>query len=251
MRLRLSLAACLAGLLASVGAAAQDCPPCPPPPGPGWDVSFGGGLSLTGGNSDANSYNLNLNAAWVPEDKKRAFRAEALYLRADKDGEATVDRTTLLARYERTASGRLFLFVESGYQRDRFKQLDYLIAPLAGLGLSLVSTDKVTLSLDTALGAALEKLEGRDATSNLALKAGQRFEWKASPSATLFEKTAALWKTNDFGDAYYRFEAGLTATLGKRLDLKLSFADDYKTRPPDPTLEKNDTSFVVSLLFKP
>ena len=64
------------------------------------------------------------------------------------------------------------------------------------------------------------------------------------------EKLAALWKADDFGDAYYHAEAGLAATLAKRLELKLAFADDYKTRPP-VGLHKNDTSFIASVVFKP
>ena len=80
--------------------------------------------------------------------------------------------------------------------------------------------------------------------------ASQRLAWRPSPSATLFEKVSGLWKTEDFGDAYYHIELGLQTSLARKLDLKLTFTDDYKTRPALPGLEKSDTSFIVAVLVK-
>ena len=240
-------------LLAATGPVfAADCPPCPPPPPepPHWVTSIGAGLTRTGGNSDTSSYNLAANATYDPRTKN-VLRAEVLYLRAGENGEETVDRTLAALRDEYTISGRLFAFGELGYQRDRFKELDYLLAPLAGVGYKLVEQPRLVLAVDGAAGGAFEKLDGQDSTADLALKAGERLEWKTSSAATVFQKATALWKAGDFGDAYYRFEAGVGAALSKRLELKVAFADDYKTRPARPGIEKNDTSLILSLLFKP
>jgi putative salt-induced outer membrane protein len=243
----------LLGASASSGIA-DDCPPCPAPPPapapPSWTMSLGAGLTRTGGNSDTSSYNAVANAAWDPPGR-HAVRGEILYLRASDGGAATVDRTLAALRDEYTMSGRAFAFGEIGYQSDRFKELDHLITPLIGLGYKVVDAPTLLLDVDGGAGAAFEKLEGREATSDFAIKAGQRAEWKASATATVFQKAAALWKARDFGDAYYRFEAGIAAALSRRLELKVAFADDYKTRPARPELVKNDTSLVVSLLFKP
>lgn len=231
---------------------AQDCP-CPPspPPPPAWITSVGAGLTRTGGNSDTSSYNLAVNVTHDPRGKN-VFRGEVVYLRASDSGEATVARTLATFRDEYRMSGRLFAFGELGYQRDRFKLVQYLIAPQAGVGYKIVDGKQVLFAADGGIGGAFEKLEeARDATADLALTAGERVEWKASGTTTVFQKATALWKAGDLGDAYYRFEAGVAAALAKRLELKVAFADDYKTRPALPELDKNDTSLVVSLLFKP
>jgi len=231
---------------------AADCPPCPPPPPtpPDWTASVGAGLTRTGGNSDTSSYNLAGNATWDPHGRNVA-RAELLYLRAGENGEETVDRTLAGLRDEYTMSGRLFAFGEIGYQRDRFKEVDYLIAPLVGMGYKVVDRKLLLVAVDAGTGVAFEKLEAQERTADLALKAGERMEWKTSAAATVFQKATALWKAGDLGDAYYRFEAGVAAAVTKRLELKVAFADDYKTRPARPGLEKNDTSLILSLLFKP
>jgi putative salt-induced outer membrane protein YdiY len=232
------------------GAAAADCP-CPPasPPPPAWSIGLGAGLSLTGGNSDTSSYNLLATVVHDPKTKN-ILRFEALYLRTEQEGLTSVARTVAKIRNERTVNGRLFLFGDLGYLRDNPKEVEYLISPVVGAGYRLVNGARVVASVDGGVGGAFEKLKGTDATADLALQSTERVEWKATPVATLYEKAGGLWKTDDFGDAYYRAELGLGATLAKRLELKLAFADDYKTRPPLGLL-KNDTSFLASLVLKP
>ena len=238
----------LAVLLLPHAAAAQ-CPPCPPQPPPGWAISVGGGLSRTGGNTETSSYNLLASAVYDPR-KKNVVRFEALYLRTEQEGLAAVDRTFAKARDEYTLSGRLFAFGELGYLRDNPKEVEYLISPVAGLGYRLLEGARVLAAVDAGVGAAFEKLKDQEGTADLAVQATERVEWKATSVATLYEKAGGLWKAGDFGDAYYRAEVGLATTLAKRLELKLAFADDYKTRPPRD-LKKNDTSFIASLVFKP
>jgi putative salt-induced outer membrane protein YdiY len=230
--------------------AAQDCPPCPPPPPAGWNISVGGGLSLTGGNTDTSSYSLSANVVYDPK-KKNLFRGEALYLRASEEDRATVSRTAASLRDEYKVNGRAFVFGQLGYLRDRFKELDYLLAPVAGLGVRVVDRPNLLLSVDGGAGGAFEKLEDQDSTTNLALQATQRLEWQLTPGSRFLQKSGGLWKADDLEDAYYRLELGIATTITKGLELKVAFIDDYKARPARPELEKNDTSFLASILFKP
>ena len=231
-------------------AAAQDCPcPPPPPPPPDWSISLGGGLSLTRGNDEASSYNLLANVVHDPH-RKNIVRFEALYLRTSQEGLDPIARTTAKLRDEYTVNGRMFLFGELGYFRDLGKDVEYLISPMVGAGYRFVDRETLLVAADAGVGAAFEKLADIDGTSNFAVQASERVEWKATPIVKVLQKGAALWKADDFGDAYYHGELGLAATLAKRLELKMALVDDYKTRPP-ADLEKNDISFVASLVFKP
>jgi putative salt-induced outer membrane protein YdiY len=249
-RFSLLLAALALLTAATAGSStAAECPPCPPPLPPGWRVALGGGLALTGGNTDSSSYNLAVDLVHDP-GQRNVFRADGLYLRTSQEERTTVDRTALAVRDEYTLSGRTFTFGQLGYQRDRFKEVDFLITPLVGLGYNAVKTDVVLFAVDAAGGGAIERLTGQDTTTDLALQAGERVEWRFSPTARLVHRASALWKANDFGDAYYHFEVGLAAALAKRFELKVTFADDYKSRPADQGLKKNDTSVLASLVFK-
>ncbi len=223
--------------------------PAPSPSPDPWSGTLGFGLALTSGNSDTRSYNLSFSATRDPK-ARNVFKAEGLYLRAEQDGEATADKTSLAVRDELALSARTFAFGQVGFLRDRFKQLDSLFAPLVGVGLRAVDEARAKLTLDAGLGGAFEKLEGRDATTSGAVQAGQSLTLVLSPSATLTQGVTALWKMEDFGDAIYRIQAGLTTTVARRLELKLAYTRDIKTRPPQVVLEKSDDSLLVNLVLK-
>jgi putative salt-induced outer membrane protein YdiY len=238
-------------LLAGPARAQEKTCPCPPPspPPPAWHGSLGGGLSLTGGNTETNSYNLDFALTRDPKTKS-VFKADGSYLRTDTDGESTVDRTGLGVRYEYAFGGsRLFGFGEVRYLRDVFKDVDHLITPTVGVGYRFVDRDDLKFSVDGGIGLAFEKLTGFDATTSGTVNAGESLQWKLSPSASFVHTARALWKMDDFDDSYYHFDVGILASLTKRFDLKLSFADDYKNKPPADK-KKNDTAVLATIVFK-
>ena len=252
-----SAAATIVFLIASAfPAAAQDCPPCPAPapsptptPEPAWKASFGGGLTVTGGNSETSSFNIAANVKHDPK-QRNVFRFEMLHLQSSEEGASTADKTQATLRDEYTVNGRLFVFGDLSFQRDEFQRVDYLVAPMVGAGFKLVDETKVLVSVDAGLGVAFEQLEAQSSTTDFAVRGGERLEWKPTDKTSMFQKATAIWKANEFGDAYYRFEVGLATSLARRFELKVSFADDYKTRPATGDLDQHDTSFIVSLLFK-
>ena len=208
-----------------------------------WSSSLGAGLALTSGNSDTRNININFNTAWDPKTDRR-FKADAIYLRGETDGDTNVDKSSASARYERNFQQRAFWFGEVSYLRDPFKDIDYLIAPIAGAGVNLVKDTARTLSVSAGAGATIDSGE----TSG-ALQAGQSFDWTISPVSKVTQKLTGLWKTKDFGDALYHFDAGLSTTIAARAELKVSYLYDYKNQPP-PDVKKGDSALFAALLFK-
>jgi putative salt-induced outer membrane protein len=238
--LSLPLAALLA---ASLAATAAD------EPKPGWHGSFGAGLSMNSGNSDAKSYNVGFDLKYDPKTNN-VLKFAGLYLRSDANGETTSDKLTALARDEYSFTDRFFVYGEVGYLSDAIAQVDYLCSPTAGAGYKFVKTDTFTLEASAGLGGAFEKYEGQDSTSSGAYRAGESFGWKISPAVSLTQKASGLWKMDDTGDANYHFDVGLTTSISKILELKVAYLLDHKTRPALPTLEKTDTSFILALVAK-
>ncbi len=244
MKKQLQLTLLLAALLtASLDATAAD------EPKPGWHGSFGAGLSMSSGNSDAKSYNVGFDLKYDPKTKN-VLKFGGLYLRSDANGEATADKLTAFARDEYSFTDRFFVYGEVAYLSDAIAHVDYIVSPNAGAGYKLVKTDAVTLEASAGFGGAFEKFEGRDATSSGAYRAGEAFSWKISPAVAFTQKASGLWKANDTGDAYYHFDVGLTSSISKILELKIAYLLDHKTRPAEVTLEKTDTSFIAALVAK-
>ena len=227
--------------------AAQNCP-CPPKPTPGWHGGAGAGLALTSGNSDTQSYNLNMLAVYDPQ-RRNVIKLDGLYLKSKAQGEDTADKAAFGARDEYSL-GRAFLFGEVRYQRDRFKLLDSLIAPTVGAGYKLLDGARVGLGVDAGIGLALEKLEGQDRTTDGALHAGEALSWKISDNSRFTQAASALWKIDDFADAFYHLEAGLASSINSRLELKLAGLVDVKNKPATLAIQKTDKALLASLVFK-
>ncbi|HEX6085040.1 MAG TPA: DUF481 domain-containing protein [Thermoanaerobaculia bacterium] len=213
-----------------------------------WASSIGAGLAMTSGNSDTLNVNLSANTTWDPKTD-RLFKADAIYLLGESNGEKQVDKSTANARYEQNFQTRTFWFGEVQYLRDPFREINYLVSPLAGAGIHVIDTDVRKLTFDGALGAVIEDNDtfGRDTSG--AVKAGQSFEWAVSPVSKVTQKLSGLWKADDFSDALLHFDAGLATTVAARLELKVSYVYDYKTEAP-PDVEKGDSALFAALLVK-
>ena len=236
------------GLVLLATTAVAEEKPAEKPPDKLWTSSIGVGVAVTSGNTDTKNYNLSFTTKYDPKTKV-VFKADALYLRGASDGVTNVDKATADARYEYNLSDRTFVFAELNYLRDPFKDIDYFVAPLAGAGYRVIKSDTRNLTIDGAAGAEVESSSlGR--SSSGALKAGENFDWALSPTSKFTQKLSGIWKTKDFGDALYHFDAGLSTTVAARLELKLAYTYDYKTRPAIASVKKGDSALFAALLFK-
>ena len=200
-------------------------------------------LALTQGNKDTTNFNLSFDHARL-EDEDR-LQGGGLYILATENGEENV-----IAADFRAVITAAYVFGQFGYVRDRFKDIDYLIAPTAGLGYKLIANDRTTLDVDSSVGMVFEKNTGFDVESDGAVAAGEKLTHKISGSASFTQGASALWKMDDFGDALYTFSAGLAASVTTRVQLKFEFQDIYKTRPTGIDVQKNDIALITAFVYK-
>jgi putative salt-induced outer membrane protein YdiY len=218
-------------------------------PPPVYTGNVGGGIALTGGNTDTK--NFNLTASLVRDPKTRnVVKGSANYLRGDQNDIITLDRTGFNLRDEYTLTGRTFVFGQMDYLRDKFKQIIFLWVPAGGIGYKFINTDKTLFILDGAVGGYLEKNPGLKSSKSGSLTPGQRFQYKLSPKSSITESVSTIFKTKDFEDSLTNFSAGVTTSLVGNLELKLEFIDSYKNKPVKATLKKNDTAFVTAFVVK-
>jgi putative salt-induced outer membrane protein YdiY len=232
-------------LFASISVLAEENTPPPKP----WSGGIGAGVAITSGNSDTKNFNLAAATKYDPKTKF-VFKADALYLRGESNGAKQVDKAAASARGEFFVSERLFAFGEVSYLRDPFKDIDYFIAPVAGAGYRVIKSDTHNLTIDAAAGVQTESNSIMGRTSSGAVKAGEDFDWTISKSSKFTQKLTGIWKTSDFADALYHFDAGLTTTIAARLELKVAYLYDYKNRPPLATIRKGDSALFAALVFK-
>ncbi|MEP7117357.1 MAG: DUF481 domain-containing protein [Acidobacteriota bacterium] len=224
-------------------------PAPPPPPPPGWAGSFGAGLAATSGNTDTSTFNLGYDAL-RDYGTEFVFKSSGVYLRGSNAGASNVDRSAADARLEYRLSPRLAAFGMTTYARDRFKAIDYLVAPTVGLSYKVVVTPNTEWSTDGSVGVVFEKDTGLDLEKDGALIAGEKFLHKFSTSTKFVHAASGLWKVRDFADVFYTVSAGIVTAVANHLDLKAEFLESYKNRPSNALLKKSDQSIVLSVVYK-
>ncbi|HUF48082.1 MAG TPA: DUF481 domain-containing protein [Vicinamibacterales bacterium] len=222
----------------------------PPAVDPAWSGSLGIGIALTQGNRDSSTANLSYELRRRMAESPIVFQSKGLMLRGSTEGELTTSRFGLEARVDRRFGDRTSLFAQTQYLRDRFKEIDYFVAPSAGVSHLVVVADATEVGVSVGLGSVWERNRNFGVTFDGALVAGQQIKRQLSDTAQFTQSLSALWKVHDFGDSLYALNLGLAATVTTRTQLKLELVDTYRSRQQDPTVLKNDVSVVVSVVFK-
>ncbi len=214
-----------------------------------WTENASAGLAVTGGNTDTTTINIGYEVVYDPH-RRNVVRSAGLFLHGTSDGDVNADRLDLSARDEYTLTDGFFVYGQTQYLRDRFKDIAYLIAPTGGLGYNAIHSDATTLAFNIGAGGVWEKNAGADVKASGALTFGDKLSHKLSSTATLTQSLSALYKTNDFEDALYVFGAAVAASISPRTQLKVEIVDTFKNKPANPTTKKNDVAVLMALVFK-
>jgi putative salt-induced outer membrane protein YdiY len=242
----------IAVLSTSIPSFAQSPVPLGPPVPPTaqvWTETASAGLTLTNGNRDTSAVNFAFEVIYDPKGRN-AVKSDGLFLHGKSDGESTADRLGLNARDEFRLAPHAFVFSQMQFVRDRLKNIEYLIAPTAGLGVRVIDTPETKFSLDAGVGAAWEKNSDIGLASSGALAFAQKFSQHLNDTTILTQSVTGLHKTDDLGDALYASSLAVAASLTARTQLKVELLDSYKRKIPSTVAVNNDFALVVALVYK-
>lgn len=221
----------------------------PPAPPKIWTVTVSAGLALTSGNTDTSSVNAAYDVVYNPQTKN-VVKSDGLFLRSTTEGELSAHRTSLNIRDEYSLTPRFFVFGQNQYLKDEFKDIEYLLAPTAGVGYKIFNTAATKLTVDGSAGVVWEKNAGFDVNTSGALAFGEKLAQTLTATTTLTQAFAGLWKTSDFADALYTAGIGVAVAISTHTQLKVEILDTYKNRPPLPTIQKNDIAVLMAFVYK-
>jgi putative salt-induced outer membrane protein YdiY len=228
---------------------AQQAPPAPPGPPKGLSGSAGFGLSFTQGNTDTLTINATADNIYDPKTTN-VMKWNVLFLRGKQNHVLTVNRLSATFRDENSLTSRMYVFGQVDTLHDTFKQIDYLIAPAAGVGYKVLNSMRTQLTADVGAGAVIEQDAGVVARGAVAATASEKLVHQLTDTTTLKQAAAALLKTNDWSDGLYTFQIGIAAKISSRFQLAVDVLDSFKNKPIDPTLKQNDVALVISIVAK-
>jgi len=182
--------------------------------------------------------------------RKNVVKSDGLMLRGKTEGTVSANRLGLNVRDEYRLTPKVFVFGQNQYLKDEFKNIDYLLAPTAGVGYKFFDSEATKLSVDGSAGGVWEKNPGVDVNGSGALALGQKLSQTVTSTTTLTQAFSGLWKTSDLEDALYTLGVSLAASMSARTQLKAEVLDTFKNRPPIPTVQKNDVAVLMAIVYK-
>jgi len=229
-------------LLAPAPALAQNAP------GP-FALTASAGLAVTAGNTSTSTINAAYEALFDPKTKN-VVKSDGLYLRGKTEGVVSTNRLNLNVRDQYALSPRAFVYGQTQYLQDEFKNIDFLVAPTGGLGYKLLDSARTKLAVDAGVGAVWERDLGATTRSSGAITVAEKLSHNLTATTSLTHTFSALWKTQDTADALYIFGAGIAVSISTRTQLKVELLDTYKNRPQSAAVKKNDVALLTAIVFK-
>lgn len=216
------------------------------PPKPKWETTAGAGLSLTSGNADTTLFTANILT--LRKWGKNEFRAGVDGGYGEVENVQNVGFVKAFAQYNYLLSERLYGFGRVEGLHDSIADITYRVPISAGLGYYFIKNDKVTLSAEVGPGFVFEKI-GNDERDYATIRFGERFTWKISERARLWQSFEYQPKVDEWTEYFLSGELGISADITKQLDLRVVLQDWYVSNPA-PGRESNDLKLVAGVNYK-
>lgn len=233
-----------ASLLTAGSALSADAPKEEAPKG--WVSSAGAGLTLTKGNSDTLTVNVNAQSSRKWPKDEALFGASLTY--GEADGEKTAENLQASGQYNHLFSERLYGGVKLDFLHDDIADLDYrfTLSPLAGYYF----IKRPNTFLSGELGPSLiHQKQGGETDTYAAIRLGERFEHKFSERARIWQSLEFLPQVDEVDNYLLIAEVGAESALTEKLTLRVVFQDNYDNQPA-PDRKKNDMRLIAGLNYK-
>ena len=215
-----------------------------------WHATGSLGLSDKSGNSNARGAALSLDVERkTPKDRLSA--GIAIHRESSEPPGGTFQPT--VAKYFGYLRGdlyltpRLFAFVLTQQERDRFQDLALRSTYTAGLGLQAVSTGGTDLRFSGSAGWTHESFLTSPSDETAVAVAGYSLSQHLGPAtfAWHFEATPSL---EDLSDYHFRSDASIGTAIVAGIGLQLEAVNEFNNRP-QPGVKKHDMLLTTTVTY--
>lgn len=226
-----------------------------------WSALLDTGLSLTRGNSESLTYNLNGKAARVTDRDKISVYTTAIYATSTINGvnAATANAIRGGVRGDLNVSDRFFVFGFTDQEFDQFQDLDLRSVFGGGLGYHIVKTKNTTFdffgggSYDAEFFGAIAATATTPATPAVTRKlgeavAGETFNTKLNNRTTITQQFSLYPDLSDSGQYRFQFDTTAATKMKNWLSWQATFSDRFLSNPL-PGFKKNDLLLSTGFRF--
>lgn len=211
-----------------------------------WKNSVSAGLTLARGNTDTTLISADYSTTRKTPDNEYSGEASLAY--GEQDSKQTADNYKGNFQWNHLFTDRFYAYGRTEALRDYIADIDYRFTLGPGLGYYVIKNKTTTLALGGGVNYEAQS-QGGQANTFATLRVADRFEYKLSDSARIWQNFELLPEVDRFDNYLANFELGAETTLYKSFTLKTVFSDNYDNRPA-AAHEKNDVRLVAGVGYK-
>jgi putative salt-induced outer membrane protein len=226
-----------------------------------WSALLDTGLSLTRGNSESLTYNLNGKAARVTDRDKISVYTTAIYATSTINGvnAATANAIRGGVRGDLNVSDKFFVFGFTDQEFDQFQDLDLRSVFGGGFGYHILKTKNTTFdafgggSYDADFFGARAATATTPATPSITRKigeavVGETFNTKLNNRTTITQQFSLYPDLSDTGEYRFQWDSTGATKFKNWLSWQVTFSDRFLSDPL-PGFKKNDLILSTGLRF--
>jgi len=201
------------------------------------------------GNTDSDNYYL--DGEFIARTEKNRYSFAGRNNEEKSSGVTTAKRAFGYGKYDHFLNKKWFLFANTLFEHDEFKDLNLCSTLGAGAGYQFFETS--TLNLSTSAGMAWAD-ENFDVAEDNNYPAGQ---WSVDYDQYFFNKFMQLFhkqygyiSVEDSNDWFFKTQTGVRFPLYKGLTARVQFNYDYDNQPSAAAKEKENTMFLLLLGYQ-
>jgi putative salt-induced outer membrane protein YdiY len=205
-------------------------------PKPKWTGSVSGALSLTTGNTKANSISGSVSLARRTEQDRTTADADiAKASQTDRDtgeGRTTESWWRFRGQYDYFFTKKLFGFANGRYEKDDIARLDRRVVVGGGAGYQWIENDITMFSTNLGLASVFEKYKFQPETNNqLSLQAGYVFSRQLWKNTKFLNDLTYYPSLDEFSDFFLTSTAELRTNLTKTMFANFKVIFNYDATP--------------------
>ena len=236
--------------------AAADAPATNAPPKKRWETVASAGVTLTRGNSKTflATVGLNANRKWSRDEillgASAGYGESETGTRAPDDNRTDITQKYLkgFSQYNHLFNERLYGGLRADGLYDKIAAVDYrfTISPLAGY--YIIKKPVTFLAVEAGPSVVFEKVAGEE-NNYLGGRVAERYEYKFKSGARIWESAEWITQLDDVDNWIVNAEAGVSAPIAKRLDVRIVVQNSYDNQPAPERL-KNDFKLIAGLGYR-
>ena len=222
-----------------------------------WQGKVAFGLENRSGNTEKTGYNGHAEAKKLRGDTVVVATVDGAWEEnevSDADGANKRDERTVgnakaeVNVKEKVSDWGAFVYGDLSGEHDGVAGVKYRFIESAGIGLFLVDTDELKLSVEAGLAYVQEELDGLEDDDYLAYRLAERADWvPAFAEGVSFFEAADFLQDFDDTDRYFaNVEAGVDIPMFKGVSITLKGVVNYNHQPAEGK-EDTDTQLLCQL----